>query len=34
VLEIMAIVGIDRLLMTATADCARGTALGMELSAA
>jgi anti-anti-sigma regulatory factor len=34
VLEIMAIVGIDRLLMAPHADCARGTALGLELSAA
>jgi anti-anti-sigma factor len=34
VLEIMAIVGIDRVLMAASSEGARGTALGMELSAA
>ncbi|MGP8251393.1 MAG: STAS domain-containing protein [Terracidiphilus sp.] len=34
VLEIMSIVGIDRVLMAQTAENARGTALGMELSAA
>ncbi len=34
VFEILAIVGLDRVLMPATAASERGTALGMELSAA